>query len=58
MIVGKSVIDIDVLEEPFYVIVEESLNFAVVELRVNKEGADIGLHNIRESLNITSETTQ
>lgn len=58
MVVGKSVIDTHVLEEPFYVLVEESLDFAVVELRVNKEGTNVGLHDVRESLNITSATTQ
>ena len=57
MVVGKSVIDVYVLEEPFNVLVEESLDFAVVELRVNKEGTDVGLHNIRESLNIILATT-
>ena len=58
MVVGKSVIDGDVLEEPFDVLVKKSLDFAVVELRVNEEGADVGLHNIRESLNSTSASTQ
>ena len=57
MVVGKSIIDVHVLEEPFYVLVKESLDFVVVELRVNKEGADVGLHNVRESLNIISATT-
>ena len=57
MVVGKSVIDIHVLEEPFNVLVEESLDLAVVELRVNKEGTDVGLHNIRERLNIILATT-
>ena len=57
MVVGKSVIGIHVLEEPFNVLVEESLDFAVAELRVNKEGTDVGLHNIRESLKIILATT-
>ena len=57
MVVGKSVIDVHVLEEPFYVLVKESFDFAVVELRVNKESADVGLHNVRESLNVISATT-
>ena len=52
MVVGKGVIDAHVLEEPFYVLVEESLDFAVVELRVDKEGTNVGLHDVRESLNI------
>ena len=56
MVVGIRVINTHVLEEPFYVLVKESLDFAVVELRVNKEGADVGLHNVRESLNIVSAT--
>ena len=50
MIVGKSVIDIHVFEEPFYMLVKEAFDFAVVELRVNEESADVGLHNVRKSL--------
>ena len=50
MVVGKCVIDAHVLEEPFYVLVEESLDFAVVELRVDKEGTNEGLHDVGESL--------
>ena len=57
MVVGKGVIDIHVLEEPFYVLVKKSLDFVVVELRVNKEGTDVGLHNVRESLKTISATT-
>ena len=57
MVVGKGVIDIHVLEEPFYVLIKESLDFVVVELRVNKEGTDVGLHNVRESLKTISATT-
>ena len=57
MVVGKGVIDIHVLEEPFYVLVKESLDFVVVELRVNKEGTNVGLHNVRESLKTISAAT-
>lgn len=32
MVVGISVIDIHVLEKPSYVLVEEALDFAVIEL--------------------------
>ena len=57
MVVGKGVIDVHVLEEPFYMLVKESFDFTVVELRVNKKGADVGLHDVRESLNVISATT-
>ena len=50
MIVGISIINIHVLEKPSYVFIKETLDFAVVELRVNEESANVGLHNVRESL--------
>lgn len=50
MIVGISIVDIHVLEEPSYVFVKEALHLSIVERRVNKEGADVRLHNVRESL--------
>lgn len=57
MIVGISVIYIHVLEKPSNVFVEEALNLSKVEVRVNKEGADVRFHNIRESLESMSGNT-
>ena len=52
MVVGISVIDVHVLEKPSNVVVEEALDLSVVEFRVHKEGANVRLYNIRESLRI------
>lgn len=46
MIVGKGVVDGHVFEEPSDVGVEEALNFSVVELGVDKNGADVGLDHV------------
>ena len=56
MVVGISVINIHVLEEPSYLLVKEALDFAVVEFRVYKESADVGLHNVRERLRVVLAT--
>ncbi len=58
MIVGKGVIDIHILEKPSDVLAKEALNLSIVEFRVNKNGADVRLHNIRESLKIVLATTE
>ena len=50
MVVGIGVIDIHVLEEPSDVLIKEALDLAVVEFRVYKESANVGLHNVRERL--------
>lgn len=50
MIVSVGIVDFHVFKKPFDVLVEEAFNFSVVELRINKEGADVRLHDIRESL--------
>ena len=57
MIIGKGVIDIHILEKPSDVFAKEALNLSIVEFRVNKNGADVRLHNIRESLEIVLATT-
>ena len=50
MIVGVGIIDFHVLEEPLDVLIEEALNFSIIEFRINKEGTNVRLHDIRESL--------
>ena len=50
MIVGVSIINRHIFKKPLDVLVEEALNFSVLEFRVNKEGTDVRLHNIRKSL--------
>ena len=57
MVVGISVVNIHVFEEPSYVLIEEALDLAVVEFRVYKESADVGLHNVRERLRIVLAIT-
>lgn len=42
MVVGKGVVDGHVFEEPADVGVEEALDFCVVELGVDEDGADVG----------------
>lgn len=50
MIVSEGIINFHVFKKPSDVLVEEALNFSVIELRINKEGADVRLYDIRESL--------
>lgn len=57
MVVGISIVQIHVLEEPSYVLVKEALHLPVVEFRVNKEGANVRLHNVRESLRMVLAIT-
>lgn len=54
MVVGKSVIDVHILEEPPNVVFEEAFNFRKVELGVNKNCPDIGLDNVRKALDCVS----
>ena len=50
MVIGVSIIDIHVLEEPFDVLVEEALDLSIIEFGINEEGTDVRFHDIRESL--------
>ena len=56
MVVGKGVIDSHVLKEPSDVLVEEALDFSIIEFRINEEGANIRLHDIRQSLRVILAT--
>ena len=46
MVVGIGIVNIHVFEEPLYVFVEEALDLSIIEFRVNKEGANVRLHNV------------
>ena len=50
MIVGESIIDRHVFEEPADVSVEEALDFLVIELRIDKDGANVSFRYVREVL--------
>ena len=50
MIVGEGVIDGHIIEEGFYVGVEEGLNVGVVEGGVDENGADVGFYYVWEAL--------
>ena len=46
MVVGKGVVDGHVFEKPADVVVEEALDFSVVELGVDEDGADVGFDDV------------
>lgn len=50
MVASKRIVDRHVLEEPLYMLVKESLNFCIVEFRINKHGADVRLYDVRQAL--------
>ena len=50
VVVGIGVIDVHVLKEPFDVVVEEALNFSIIEFGVNEESANVRLDDIGECL--------
>ena len=50
MVVGVGIINAHVFEEPFDVIIEETLNLSVIEFGVDKQGTNVRLHDIRKSL--------
>ena len=50
MIVGVCIVNCHVFKKPLDVLVEEALNLSVLELRINEEGTNVRLHNIRKSL--------
>lgn len=50
MIVGEGVVDGRVVEEGFYVGVEEGLDVGVVKGRVDEDGVNVGFYYIWEAL--------
>ncbi len=50
VVVCKGVVDAHIFEEPSDVHVEEALHFLVIELGVDKEGADVRFDNVRQTL--------
>lgn len=54
MVVCKSIVNGHFFEEPTDMLVEEPLNFIVVVLGVDKDGANVGFDDIREGLNSRS----
>ena len=50
MVIGVGIINAHVFKEPFDMIIEETLNLSVIEFGVDKQGTNVGLHNIRKSL--------
>ncbi len=51
MVVGKSIVNSHIFEEALDVLVKEALHFAVVEVRVDENRANVGFENIRQALN-------
>ena len=50
MVVCEGVVDGHVFEEPADMLVEEAFDFCEVVLRVDEDGADVGFHDVGESL--------
>lgn len=50
VMVGKSIVNGHVFEEPTDVLVKETLDFCEVEFRVDEDGAKIGFYNVRKTL--------
>lgn len=47
MVIGKGIVDTHVLKEPFDVLLEEPLNFQVIEFRINKHRTNVGFNHVR-----------
>ena len=55
MLVREGVINTHVFEEPPYMGIEEALNLHIIELRVNENRPDVGLYNIRKTLQMINK---
>lgn len=47
VVVCEGVVDGHIFEEPAHVAIEEALDFCKVELGVDKDGANVGLDDVR-----------
>lgn len=52
MIISVGIVNVHVFKKPLDVLVEEALHFSVTELRINKEGTNVRLHDIRKGLKV------
>ena len=50
MVISVGIIDAHVFEEPFDMIIKETLNLSVIEFGVDKQGPNVRLHDVRKSL--------
>ena len=50
VIICVGIINAHVFKEPFDMLIEETLNLSVIELRVDKQGTNVRLHDIGKSL--------
>ena len=57
MVIGKSVVDSHILEEPPNVVIEKAFDFTIIIFRVDEDSSDVRFDNIRKALACFSHTT-